>query len=65
MLAGPGSGREKEDFCGGREKDDLFVTLGDGAEVTLSGNLRDDMGVDALSGRCFLKRAASFLMASI
>ena len=60
-----GSGREKESFCGGREKAALFGTLGDGAEVTLSGTFGDEMGVDALSGRCFLKREASCLMAYI
>ena len=31
----------------------LFGTLGDGAEVTFLGTLRDEMGVDALLGLGF------------
>ena len=43
----------------------LFVSLRDGAKVTLSDTLVYEMGVDALSGRGFLNMAASCLMASI
>ena len=34
---------------------DLFGTLGDGAEVTLSGTLGDEMGVNTLSGHGFFE----------
>ena len=44
MFAGPWSGREMSA---------LFGTLGDGANVTLSGTLGDEMGVDTFSGRGF------------
>ena len=37
----------------GREMAALFGTLGDGAEVNLSGTLGYDMGVDTLSGHGF------------
>ena len=44
---------------------DLFGTLGDGAEVTFSGTLGDETGVDTFSGRGFLNMDVSCLMASI
>ena len=56
MFAGPWSSREMAD---------VFETLVNGAEVTLSGTLGDDMGVDTLSGRSFLNMAASCFMALI
>ena len=56
MFAGPRSGREMAA---------LFGNLGDGSKVTFSGTLRDEMEVDAVSGRGFLNMVASCLMASI